>query len=79
MLVNTDYSKIGSLIQEILDIVKPIPESVSDKEKEELDEWRQRYVMSSHFNQWESEALEKFRDKIKGQKERGEEIKYLSF
>ena len=79
MLINTDYSTVGKLIDEILDIVKPIPENVTDKEREEKDTWRQAYVMSCHFSEWDPETLKKFLEKIKRQKEKNEKIDYLNF
>ena len=78
-MLNVDYSKIGAMIEEILDIVEPIPENATEKVREEKDEWRQMYVMSSHFSEWNSEKLKKFLERIKGQKERGEKIDYMNF
>lgn len=78
-LVNVDYAKVGKVIEEILDIVKPLPDNVEGKERDEIDEWRQMYVMSSHFAQWEFDKLEKFLERIKGQKERNKKIDYMDF
>lgn len=79
MLVDVNYSAVGGLIEKILDIVKPIPKDASETEREELDEWRQMYVSSSHFAQWNIKTLQKFHDRIEGQKQRGEKIKDNDF
>jgi len=78
-LLNVDYAKVGKVIEEILDIVKPLPDDVKREKRDEIDEWRQMYVMSSHFAQWEFDKLEKFLKRIKGQKERNEKIDYMDF
>jgi DNA-directed RNA polymerase subunit F len=79
MLIDVNYAKIGALIEEILDIVKPLPEDVVGEKRDKIDEWRQMYVMSSHFAQWDPEKLKKFLERVKGQKEKGEKIEYMNF
>jgi len=67
------------MIEEILDIVKPIPENATEKERKGKDAWRQMYAMSSHFSEWKVETLTKFLERIKGQKERNEKIDCMNF
>lgn len=79
MLNDVDYRAFGEMIEEILDIVEPIPENATEKEREEKEEWRQMYVMSSLFAKWNPESLKKFLERIRGQKEKNEKIDYMDF
>jgi hypothetical protein len=79
MLLDVDFKTYGGVIEEILEIVKPLPDEITGKERDEIDEWRQMYVMSSHFAQWEIKTLKKFLERIKGQKERKEKIDHMNF
>ena len=79
MLVNTDYKSKGELITSILDEVKPIPEDITEEKREEIDEWRQMYAMSSHFSEWDEETLKKLLTQMKERNNVGESFDYLSF